>query len=445
MWGDETYAVQLGLHKISSIFYVVSCGRDAPFYYILLHFWEIPFGISVLSVRSLSILFSCGTLILLFLFANKFLNRETGFYALLLFIGSTFEVHYAMETRAYALATLLVVLSFYLLLSLMQKPSFKTCFVLGIVNALCIYTHYATFIIFIAEIIISLSALKLYGVRFLKQFIISGFIGLVLVLPWSGNIIGNVPEIGKTWQAAPTKYDVHILIDFFFFNDYNNFRIALWFMAIALVIIGFVNKRLGFSWFRLLTLFCWGVIPVVVAYFISFKVPIFVMRYVMYVLPGIFLFLAYLFAALPVNVPLKVIISLWIFSTLPGASYLATYCNQDWPHAMPVIIKERQLHDRSESRILIAQAYEEGTFAYQWNRKIFKHYEDDHEALKKDNVYGVDDIGQLSYHLNPLPKEIILVRTSEMTDVRHKLDSAYDLKKDTGFCGINISIYRNQK
>src|SRR5947209_8236334 len=38
-WGDENYALGLSMHSIPKIMDTIANGRDAPFYYILLHYW----------------------------------------------------------------------------------------------------------------------------------------------------------------------------------------------------------------------------------------------------------------------------------------------------------------------------------------------------------------------------------------------------------------------
>src|ERR1017187_282475 len=151
IWGDESYSITLAMHPIGEIFSTVSLGRDAPLYYLFLHFWEKAFGISEISVRSLSAVFSVSTLILLYIFCKRYLNRQTAFYASLLYIASAFELHYGMETRPYALDNLLALLSFYVFFSMIQKRSLKKWIVLGIINALLIYTHYLGAFMIIVE------------------------------------------------------------------------------------------------------------------------------------------------------------------------------------------------------------------------------------------------------------------------------------------------------
>src|ERR1022692_3482548 len=75
IWTDESYSIFLALHPVREIIKITACGRDAPLYFLILHYWEGLFGISELAVRSLSVLFSFGTLIISFYFSRKFLNR----------------------------------------------------------------------------------------------------------------------------------------------------------------------------------------------------------------------------------------------------------------------------------------------------------------------------------------------------------------------------------
>src|SRR4051812_28781914 len=71
IWCDESYAIWLAMHPVSAIIDIVKSGTDAPFYYLLLHYWIKLFGFGNDAVRTLSILLETGALFFFFRICQK--------------------------------------------------------------------------------------------------------------------------------------------------------------------------------------------------------------------------------------------------------------------------------------------------------------------------------------------------------------------------------------
>lgn len=289
LWGDEAYAAHLAMQKIPEIFHVIALVRDAPFYLLFLHFWIKVFGVSLVSIRSISVLCSAATLMLIYIFCKKNINRQTGFFACLLYIRSTFEIHYAVETRSYAMIGLFIMTALCLMFSLAHRPNWKTAVALGFIYALIVYTHYVAVLALVTQGIAAYVLMGKYGVRFFRFYILSGIVCVALVLPWLPNILKLVAAPGESWQSIPDMGQVNDLLRFYFFNDYHKFVLAIWYSAISLLVIVLANRKM-LSWHYLGVFFILAVAPVALDYFISFKAPMFVMRYMMYALVGLFSF-----------------------------------------------------------------------------------------------------------------------------------------------------------
>jgi hypothetical protein len=107
LWSDEGSSVAQALRDIPAI--VANAARDIhpPLYYILLHFWVIPFGLGEASVRALSAILGLALVALCYLLGKTVGDRRTGLVAALLAAVNPFQVYYAQEARMYMLMAVL--------------------------------------------------------------------------------------------------------------------------------------------------------------------------------------------------------------------------------------------------------------------------------------------------------------------------------------------------
>jgi|GEM_PF-3015347 len=100
---DEQFSVYYAQYPAWDGMMTLRYERHPPLYILLLHYWMALFGISALSVRMLSLVFSTLAVLMLNRFAGRVFGWKIGLTAALLFILSNMQMHYAQETRVYAL------------------------------------------------------------------------------------------------------------------------------------------------------------------------------------------------------------------------------------------------------------------------------------------------------------------------------------------------------
>ena len=130
---------------------------NSPFYYIILHNWINVFGISDYSIRFLSVLFSCLTIILLFFFIKEhFKNLQLAFLACFLMAIEPFFIAYSQQARNYSLSFFLTLLATHIFLKIIKNEETgvkknSLYWFYGILSALCLLSHFLTATVFMAH------------------------------------------------------------------------------------------------------------------------------------------------------------------------------------------------------------------------------------------------------------------------------------------------------
>ena len=130
---------------------------NSPFYYILLHNWINVFGISDYSIRFLSVLFSCLTIILLFFFIKEnFKNLHLALLACFLMAIEPFFIAYSQQARNYSLSFFLTLLATHIFLKIIKNEEIDVkknglYWSYGILSAFCLLSHFLTATVFLAH------------------------------------------------------------------------------------------------------------------------------------------------------------------------------------------------------------------------------------------------------------------------------------------------------
>lgn len=169
----------------------------SPFYFIIVWAWTGLFGLSDLSLRMPSILFSTFTILLLYGFVTRYVKSvSTALIACTVMAVEPFFVAYSQIARTYSVTFFMTLLATHIFLLLME-PYTQPAAVPGdradraptwlyaayaITFALCIFSHYLTITVFMCH--------ALYAAIFLRRLEawlalgLAALGGVVLVLPW---------------------------------------------------------------------------------------------------------------------------------------------------------------------------------------------------------------------------------------------------------------------
>jgi len=278
LWRDEAFSVLLSLKNLGQIVSITASDFNPPLYYLFLHFWTKVFGIGEVSVR----LPSLGFLILsaygVFLVGRKLFSRDVAILSSLCVLFNPFLFYYGFEARMYTMLALFSIFSFYFLVS-ERWCLFIFAAILGL------YTH--SFMIFsllggvLAYLIFNRP--KERGKLVLSLALVSGGF-----LPWVKIILSQVRSAaGSFWLTKPGVVDIIQTLGRLLITPTSR-HYSLW-VLLGLCLLLFILYSSFFSYScrlhrrELISLAVWALAPIFLSFLVSYFVPIFLPRYLIFV------------------------------------------------------------------------------------------------------------------------------------------------------------------
>ncbi len=359
IWLDEAFSVAAARLSWGDLFALLwDSQANAGLYYVLLHPWLV-FGEDEFAVRSLSVLFAAATMPFFYALGARLFGRPTAVVASVLLALNASFVTYAQEARTYTLVVFLVVLSSYLLLLLLERPTplVQTGYV--IVTALAVYAHFLAALVAVAHALALLvSQRPVFGVR---RIVLTYSLWLVLVSPIALYVLGR--DIGQLeWLARPDLLDVAAA-----FAVLSGGRAAVfgYFVISALALLALWRSRGGLGGLRrdwpFVFVLTWLLVPVTVSLAVSLVKPVFLGKYVLFTMPALVLLAAVGVTSLGTRrratIALTALVALAVLEL--GRWYL-TFDKSEWRDAAHYTVAE----SRPGDRIAFYQPYVRLPFEY---------------------------------------------------------------------------------
>ena len=326
LWYDEGFSVYLAGMDIDEITSRTAADIQPPLYYYLLHGWIQLFGDTEWALRALSALFGVFTVPLIYAVAQTlFRSRLAGLLVALLVAVSPLHVWYGQEVRMYTLLTFLCLLSSYFLL---LAISAKRDWVIPILwaaytaaNVAALYTHYFAFFVLAFQAVYVLAVLAAQRFRPLHLLLgssASAVATVLLYVPWLPYLLTRYGTDTSYWPGKLKIHEIFVDISVFFAGGESvtepiGIVLAMSFGVVFILCLFALASEaarvaqpaadgapsfLPVSYFPLLFLLLYLLLPPALILAVSYNSPKFNARYVMVSHPALLLILAGGLAAL---------------------------------------------------------------------------------------------------------------------------------------------------
>jgi uncharacterized membrane protein len=159
--------------------------QHPPLYFVMVRVWAKLFGSSILSLRSLSALFSILSLPMMYwLCVELFALPLVGWMAMALMATAPIYIRYAQEARPYSLWILLILTTCVALLRAMRQKSATSWGIYAIAMIAALYCHLFSALVLIAHGLYVLTMQRFQLTKGAIAYLISASLATLSFLPW---------------------------------------------------------------------------------------------------------------------------------------------------------------------------------------------------------------------------------------------------------------------
>jgi mannosyltransferase len=384
---DEPFTIYHAQFGFSDIIEQLKNYNNPPLFELVLHVWIKVFGISVLSVRMLPFIFACLCPLALYYFAKRHFSISVAVFSSLLLSFSELLLYYSHDCRVYSLFLLLSILSMHFFLVLLESNNQRKSSIIFFIvwSVLLIYAHYFGFFVLFIQGLYLLLCLRTH----LKKLIIAYGAILLLYLPHLYPLINRAEGSVKngTWIKPPNGIE-SLYNMLWTFSNFPFITVA----CIVLLVIGLFAgiKNIGFlnTNKKLVLLLLWFLIPFLGMFFMSYAVPMYISRYLIYGLPAYYFLLVICVQKLIKSKELQTGISVVLILCF---AFTINYNPDKKQHGAEITQIIKQLKTK-RTLVIVSPQHFLPTFAYHYNKKFFMAIEDKREYDLMDSLLRNDNL-----------------------------------------------------
>lgn len=287
---DEPFTIYHAQFDFGTIIEQLKNYNNPPLYELILHPWIRVFGISPLSVRIPPLIFACLSPVVLYYFGKRFFSIQVAVASSLLLSTSSLLFYYSHDCRVYSLFLLLSLLSMYFFLEILMEEgqTIKSVFLFTFFSCLLIYAHYFGIFILFFQVLHLIIFFKDKWLRFFLYYLLIFLLYLPHLYPMLTRMGDSVKN--GTWLNPPNGIEslYNMLWAFSNFPFLTVSCIVIFVFSLGKLILQ--KNLLPFNKNNLFLLI-WFLFPFFGMFFISYWVPMYISRYLIFALPAYYLLL----------------------------------------------------------------------------------------------------------------------------------------------------------
>lgn len=303
---DEPFTVYWSQRPWPEFLAMLRGENNPPLHFVLTKAWSqlVPFEPAWL--RMPSAWFSALAVIPLHRIAKHLLDSRIALVSALILTFSNYHIGYAHEVRAYALLMLLSVTSMWLVVrrSAGARTESDRNWPLAATLIAMVYTHFFGWLMVgvLASAVLLVPALRTARAALLRSTLLAALAFAPYVLIMAGQAGKSIVE--GTWLEAPNWEEPYNMI----WRWSNAPVVAVAFLV--LVALGMARSRMGTALLRLGVV--WALLPLIAMFLVSFIVPVFHDRYLVFAAPGFALLVGASVRAVHLSLPLERVLSICV-------------------------------------------------------------------------------------------------------------------------------------
>ena len=345
-WLDEGFSVSIAGRGWAQLWSSVSQGEaNMGLYYLLLHFW-LGLGMSEAMVRGLSVLFAVASVPAAYALGARLFGIRAGLTFALLLPVNIFFLHYGQEARGYSLLVFMSIVSTYLFVICVTRPTVACRGGYAVVGALVVYAHFFGALV-LASHVLSLAFLRWRdtdGRGLFAAWAITAVLLAPLVVYLATTSGGNLD-----WVRPPAPGDVLRLFQLLAGDGGLPLLVAYsgaGSLALLLGIWSMARSGRSFAGWRYGLVVALLLFPVGFAYLVSFVKPVFVLRFLIVSLPPFVLLASAGLSRIPYRWLFVVGVAVLVALSGRGAyAWYADHEKEDWRAATSFVLSEARPGD----------------------------------------------------------------------------------------------------
>lgn len=403
---DEPFSVAAAQRPLSGIFEYLSHFNNPPLFEVLLHFIVTYVSVEPPYIRLISLVASSATASMIFLLFYRYKGELfPAMCAALVYSFSSFHIYFSHEARVYALFEFFTCISVYFYLEVLTgEKLIRYKYVLYLVSSvLMIYSHYFGFIVLFLFFLFQLIYYKRISSRRHIRLFVSYVLFAVSYIYQISTVLTRYDDASKThWVPPPLTEDLYIHI-LKYMNQPVNAVLAIILLLLG-VFIGLRKRLNGVPYQHFFLMWFW--IPYLMLFFISFKVPVYLDRYLIFMFPAFYILLIDGISFLPVKSIFKSALQVAMVLLMIVTCNYNPSANRFWKE---VVERVRQERSSGSSPVIICPSWSFENFAYYYNLNFFRDYKQTLSLLKGDSVFIADDIMDIDTIMISRATKIIFV------------------------------------